>query len=613
MIIKQNKKLSAAAMLILCAFAAVLLLTGCAPQGSSSAVTSTEEQSSESSQSMDSDVTSSGRQETDLAEYTLLIYMCGSSLETTGGFASANITEMLGAEISDGVNIIIETGGTKKWRGYGIESNEIGRYEISDGELVKVGETALSGMGDSSTLTDFVKWGTENYPAEQTSLIFWNHGGGFVKGACYDELHSGDWLTADEIVTALTACGLEKKFAFIGFDACKMACFDTAASINPFADYMIASQDLEHSGGWDYKILAESLGAEDFYDKVLTSYGAKHSSKGYYTLSCTDLSKIDRLYDTLHEIVAAVSTKDGAEKLSDALDSADIIESGSGSYYDFGAVARFYGIDADFSDIIKVENSPSKKTASGLNLMFPSDEAKLDSYLPVCRDEVYKSFLEGYFSKESAEEFCFENKGFVENGLFCFSIAPGAEKYIRKVEYELGAIDTENSVAYRMGIDNDIKQSGDTFTINFSGRWVYFGGYALNCEIMSKKNDFTVFCSPVKINGAEAKLIFTYNGASRTVKLNGYVFCDDVTGRIMTHAENDEVAVLFYDMDSDNPAEYGSFVYTADCTVEIRQLPDYYYVYQGIITDIYGNEHYTDIAVMKITDGNTEIEEIFQI
>ena len=33
-----------------------------------------------------------------------------------------------------------------------------------------------------------------------------------------------------------------------------------AASISPFADYMIASQDLQHAGGLDYKVIAENLG-----------------------------------------------------------------------------------------------------------------------------------------------------------------------------------------------------------------------------------------------------------------------------------------------------------------------------------------------------------------
>lgn len=547
----------------------------------------------------------------DISDSTLLIYLCGSSLETTGGFATANIKEMLDATISDDVNIVIETGGTKKWRGFGIESEKIGRYSIRDGNLVKVGEADLAGMGKSSTLSDFIKWGTETYPAKKTSLILWNHGGGFVKGACYDELFSGDWLTVDEITSALSACGLKQKLAFIGFDACKMACFDTAVSISPFADYMIASQDLEHSGGWDYKVIAENLGREDFYEKVLGSYGEKHSTKGYYTLSCTDLSKIEKLRETLHKIISAISGTDGIENLSDALDSADIIESASNGYYDFGAISTFYGIETDFSDIVKTENSPSKRNASGLNLMFPSDENQLQSYLPVCQDGIYKSFLENYFAKDTAEKFCFENNGFSDNERLSFTIQNGSEKYIRRMEYVLGAIDIDNQVYYRMGVDNDFKNYGNTYSVNFTGKWVYFGGYALTCEIMTEKNGCTVFSSPVKINGSEANLIFTYNGLTRKVKLNGYVRTQDSTGRIMTLAENDEVSILYYKMDSDETAEYGKFTYDSNSKIEIKQLPDYYYVFQGVVTDIYGDVHYTKTAVAKITDGKMEIEGFF--
>ncbi|MCI7759738.1 MAG: hypothetical protein MSH49_06900, partial [[Eubacterium] saphenum] len=116
--------------------------------------------------------------------------------------------------------------------------------------------------------------------------------------------------------------------------------------------------------------------------------------------------------------------------------------------------------------------------------------------------------------------------------------------------------------------------------------------------------------SPVRINGADAELIFTYNSSTRKAKLNGYVLTGDVTGRIMTLAENDEVTVLFKEMFSDTPAEYAKFTYTADCALEIRTLPDGIYVFQAVITDIFGNEHYTNIAVSEITGGKSEIDGI---
>ena len=595
---KIHKKIliiAGAALLVLGISAFFLLTRSSTPQGSVSSAADVSEE------------------KPPLSKATLLIYMCGSSLETTGGAASANIRELLGARVDDGVNIVIQTGGARKWRAFDIPSDKLTRYSVQDGELNKVGETPLANMGEAATLADFVQWGTQAYPAEETSLILWNHGGGFVKGACFDELFSGDALTVTEIAVALSACNLSQKFAFICFDACKMACFDTAASISPFADFMIASQDLEHSGGLDYKIIAENLGERDFYEKVLRGYAEKHGNKGYYTLSCTDLSQIEKLREALHKTVAAMSEAGGEAKIPEALQSADIVENASNGFYDFGAIAEFYGVDTGISEVVQTENSPSKQSASGLNLLFPADEKQLQSYLPICTDEVYKSFLECYFAKNSAVEFSFEDNGFAEGERLCFTVESGAEKYIRRMEYTLGAVDLENDAYYQMGTDNDFSQHGSTFSVNFTGRWVYFGGYALSCQIMTEKNNYTVYRSPVRINGSDAELIFTYNSSTRKAKLNGYVFTGDVTGRIMTLAENDEVTVLFKEIFSDTPAEYAKFTYTADCALEIKTLPDGYYIFQAIITDIFGNAHYTNIAVTKITDGKSEIEEVYSL
>ena len=46
-----------------------------------------------------------------------------------------------------------------------------------DGRLV--GDIGEVNMGDPNTLTDFVKWGLETFPARHTALVLWDHGGGW--------------------------------------------------------------------------------------------------------------------------------------------------------------------------------------------------------------------------------------------------------------------------------------------------------------------------------------------------------------------------------------------------------------------------------------------------
>ena len=57
-------------------------------------------------------------------------------------------------------------------------------------------------MGSQTTLQSFVNWGMEEYPAEKTGLVLWNHGGAF-EGCCYDENYSDDALEAQEITAAM--------------------------------------------------------------------------------------------------------------------------------------------------------------------------------------------------------------------------------------------------------------------------------------------------------------------------------------------------------------------------------------------------------------------------
>ena len=42
-------------------------------------------------------------------------------------------------------------------------------------------------MTKPDTLSSFIQWCHENYPANRMELIFWDHGGGSVSGYGYDE------------------------------------------------------------------------------------------------------------------------------------------------------------------------------------------------------------------------------------------------------------------------------------------------------------------------------------------------------------------------------------------------------------------------------------------
>lgn len=192
--------------------------------------------------------------------WTIFVYMCGSDLESGVGAASTDIKEMLDANYNDNVNIIIQTGGSCDWKEYGISNDKIGRYRVDRDSLELIEQLPNASMAESKTLEDFISWGVDQFPAEHMGVIYWNHGGGSIYGACSDENYEG-MLTLSEFEKAMSNGTKEMtdKFDFVGFDACLMATIETANVFVPFADYMIASEESESSEGWNYTALVNKL------------------------------------------------------------------------------------------------------------------------------------------------------------------------------------------------------------------------------------------------------------------------------------------------------------------------------------------------------------------
>lgn len=241
-----------------------------------------------------------------VADQTIMIYMCGADLESENGLASGDIYEILkvNGQPSD-VNIIIETGGASSWDssyGYGISSTKLERWHVSNKSLIKEASLNYASMGLTSTFQSFLEWGLNNYPANRTGVILWNHGGG-MRGVCYDEKKSDDSLLNSEVNAALknafTNVGRSKtnKLEWIGYDACLMAVQDIAEFNSEYFNYMIASEESEAGYGWDYDNWVDNLYKKastttllkEICDTFISDNGGSNSS-GDQTLSYLDLS-----------------------------------------------------------------------------------------------------------------------------------------------------------------------------------------------------------------------------------------------------------------------------------------------------------------------------------
>ena len=183
---------------------------------------------------------------------TIMVYMCGTDLESKHGMGTNDITEMTRANLSDKINLIVYTGGCSRWNNNIISSKTNQIYRVRNGQLERLeADLGPEVMTKPATLSSFIKYCAKNYPADRNEIIFWDHGGGSLSGYGYDEKNpmSGS-MTLGGINTALKDGGV--KFDFIGFDACLMATVENALMLEQYGDYLIASEETEPGVGWYY-------------------------------------------------------------------------------------------------------------------------------------------------------------------------------------------------------------------------------------------------------------------------------------------------------------------------------------------------------------------------
>ena len=238
----------------------------------------------------------------DEASLTLMVYMCGSNLESQHAAASADLMEMAASGYDfRKVNLQVMTGGTEKWW-TDFPTDAICVYQPARGALRLRQAYESASMGEPGTLDTLLRLGYEQYPARRYALILWNHGGGPLGGVCWDELYGGDHLTMEELVRALEhSPAKEQPLEWIGFDACLMGSAEVARLIAPYARYMIASEETEPGGGWDYAFLKDIEAADGAAAgrSIIDGYFENAVDEGDLTLSLIDLSRVGALADAV--------------------------------------------------------------------------------------------------------------------------------------------------------------------------------------------------------------------------------------------------------------------------------------------------------------------------
>ena len=248
------------------------------------------------------------------AGLTLMVYMCGSNLESGSGAASADLMEMAssGYDVRS-MNVLVMTGGTDYWS-IGLPTDSLCIYQPGRGSMRMLEAYEGESMGTPGPLAELLNFGYMNYPAEKYALILWDHGGGPLEGVCLDELYDSDTLTMEELCAALAASpAAEEKLEWIGFDACLMGSAEVASLMVPYARYMVASEETEPGTGWNYTVLnGLSADGADAGKQIIDGYfDSAGEDDTQLTLSCTDLSCIETLRAGLDDLFPSLEISSG--------------------------------------------------------------------------------------------------------------------------------------------------------------------------------------------------------------------------------------------------------------------------------------------------------------
>lgn len=594
------------------AAAMVFSLTACDDEYEEDPVVNDDVETS-SEESSVADVPDDGEGAQDVAagegSWAIYWYLCGSDLESGGGFASGDLGELMEVQLPENVNVVIETGGSSEWQNDVIDASKLQRWVYNSEGLMLVDEQPSASMGEAQTLADFLSFAKTNYPAEKTAVVFWNHGGGSVSGASFDELYDFDSLTLDEMYAAFSSVwepsAENQPLELVGFDTCLMATVDVANTFSDLAHYLVASEETEPANGWYYSQWVGALAQDTSMDgaelgKVICdAYYAGCEEVGTQdntTLSLTDLSKVGPLLEAYEsfgaEALAAACTDPaffsqfGRVAAQSENYGGNTKEQGYTNMVDLGHMARQSAgmlsssqsvLDALNDCVLYQVGGQYRTEATGLSCYYSynGDVDEFNSYAGLGAGEAFKYFysyeLTGELDDSGMEYIA--DLDFTElpevqnlltmgwdgialdvddNGTAYMTLGPDANDILAGIGFSLYYVDTENDLMMLLGTDNDMNADWDNgvFSDNFRGVWGSIDGNLVYMELSFEGDDYNLYSVPVLLNGEEYNLQVVYDFTGEQWGIIGARQGIDDNGmadkELRLLQEGDEITTIWY-------------------------------------------------------------------
>lgn len=255
------------------------------------------------------------------AKWTILVYLNGdNNLEPYG---ISDFLEMAQVGSNSNINIIVQFDRASGYASTYGNWTDCKRFRVTSGMTPDAGNALSSlgevDMGNPQTLVDFVEWGIDNYPADKYFVDVWNHGGGWTESAlmevvrdCSNDDSSGNSIGVanGELRSAASQIysHLGRKVDLWGFDCCLMHMLEVNYELKNYANYMVASEELEGGNGWEYASWLQNLNNNSTASAAtLGQYVAQaYYNTGEDTQSVSDLSRVSATVVALDDFAIAL-------------------------------------------------------------------------------------------------------------------------------------------------------------------------------------------------------------------------------------------------------------------------------------------------------------------
>ncbi|MBN9414960.1 hypothetical protein ABS71_19415 [bacterium SCN 62-11] len=301
-------------------------------------------------------------------------------------------------------------------------------------------------MAKPENLASSIAWAMKEYPSKHFFLICSDHGAGW-KGAHHAE-STDSWMNATDLEAALKSAQEQtgRKIDVLGFDECLMASTEIGHQLKDYANYLVASEEVEGGAGWQYdealpggkqtnsnsrilspKVLdyaAAALRARDPLTPADMAKGIVKMAEGHQrdlgTMSAVDLTKMGAVSAALDNFAGKVMDANitpaqfapvaqAAQKFYDFADAGHLVKLAGDKFGGEIADAAAQVKAALGEAVIAEQHSQKYPNATGLNIEYRKQAADPnltdDSQIPnMSPEDQSRMKMNGYYTTKFAQE-----------------------------------------------------------------------------------------------------------------------------------------------------------------------------------------------------------------